>query len=67
MLLPYGLAHVLMSRMRLGRHLYAVGGNREAARLSGVPVERVLLFAYVACALLAVAWLLAAVGLRKQA
>lgn len=53
MLTLYGLAHVLMSRMRLGRYLYAVGGNREAARLSGVPVERVLLFAYVASAVLA--------------
>src|SRR5262249_43467464 len=53
MLLLYGLAHVLMSRMRIGRYLYAVGGNREAARLSGVPVERVLMFAYTASALLA--------------
>ena len=53
MLILYGAAHVLMSRMRLGRHLYAVGGNREAARLSGVPVWRVLLFAYIASALLA--------------
>ena len=53
MVMLYGAAHVLMSRMRLGRHLYAVGGNREAARLSGVPVWRVLLFAYIASALLA--------------
>jgi ribose transport system permease protein len=53
MLLLYAGAHVVMSRMKLGRHLYAVGGNREAARLSGVPVQRVLLFAYVASALLA--------------
>ena len=53
MLVLYGLAHVLMSRMRLGRYLYAVGGNREAARLSGVPVERVLMFAYIASAILA--------------
>ena len=53
MLVLYAVAHVLMSRMRLGRYLYAVGGNREAARLSGVPVERVLLFAYVVSALLA--------------
>lgn len=53
MLMLYGAAHVLMSRMRLGRYLYAVGGNREAARLSGVPVERVLLFAYIASGLLA--------------
>lgn len=53
LLILYVLAHILMSRMRLGRYLYAVGGNREAARLSGVPVERVLLFAYVASGLLA--------------
>ena len=53
MLVLYALAHVLMSRMKLGRYIYAVGGNREAARLSGVPVQRVLLFAYVASALLA--------------
>ncbi len=42
----YVIAHVMMSRMALGRYLYAVGGNREAARLSGVPVIAVLLFAY---------------------
>jgi len=53
MLVLYALAHVLMSRMKLGRYIYAVGGNREAARLTGVPVQRVLLFAYVASALLA--------------
>jgi ribose transport system permease protein len=53
MLVLYGLAHVLMSRMRLGRYLYAVGGNPEAARLSGVPVQRVLLFAYTASGVLA--------------
>lgn len=53
MLVLYGLAHVLMSRMRLGRYLYAVGGNREAARLSGVRVERVLMFAYIVSSILA--------------
>ncbi len=53
MLVLYALAHVLMSRMKLGRYLYAVGGNGEAARLSGVPVPRVLMFAYIASALLA--------------
>ncbi|MEQ1904471.1 MAG: ABC transporter permease [Pirellulaceae bacterium] len=53
MLFLYVAAHVLMSRMRLGRYLYAVGGNREAARLSGVPVWRVLLFAYISSGLLA--------------
>lgn len=53
MLVLYGLAHVLMTRMTMGRYLYAVGGNAEAARLAGVPVRRVLLFAYVMSGLLA--------------
>src|SRR5947208_6535944 len=53
MLVLYGLAHLLMSRMRLGRYLYAVGGNRQAARLSGLRVERVEMFAYIASAVLA--------------
>ncbi|RQP24887.1 ABC transporter permease [Piscinibacter terrae] len=38
---------VLLNRTRLGRHLYAVGSNSEAARLSGVEVSGVTLFAYV--------------------
>ena len=53
MLVLYVLAHVMMTYMRIGRYLYAVGGNSEAARLSGVPVRRVTLLAYVASALLA--------------
>ena len=40
-------AAVLLNRMTLGRHLYAVGSNTEAARLSGVDVRGVTLFAYV--------------------
>ena len=53
MLVLYALAHILMSRMKLGRYIYAVGGNAEAARLSGVPVKPVFMFAYVASAVLA--------------
>lgn len=53
MFILYGIAHLMMTRMVIGRHLYAVGGNRVAARLSGIPVERVLFFAYVVSALLA--------------
>lgn len=48
MALLYGIAHFLMRHTILGRHIYAVGGNQEAARLSGVPVRRVLLFVYTA-------------------
>ena len=46
-------AHVLLERTVLGRWLFAVGGNARTARVSGVPVERVVLFAYVACAVCA--------------
>jgi ribose transport system permease protein len=42
----YGVAHVFMSRTRMGRYIYAVGGNEEAARLSGVPVAGVIVFVY---------------------
>ncbi|HUJ58947.1 MAG TPA: hypothetical protein VLX92_10655 [Kofleriaceae bacterium] len=34
-------------RTRFGRHLYAIGGNPEAARLSGIDVKRVTLWVYV--------------------
>lgn len=53
MLVLYAAAHVMMTQTRLGRNLYAVGGNVEAAQLSGVPVRRVVLTAYVLCGLLA--------------
>ena len=49
-LLMIGLAlaaGLMLARSRLGRHLYAVGSNAEAARLSGIDVRRVTLFAYV--------------------
>ncbi len=49
----YVAAHIFMSHTRLGRYIYAVGGNEEAARLSGVPVARVIVFVYVVSALAA--------------
>jgi ribose transport system permease protein len=53
MLVLYLGAHLLMERTVLGRHIYAVGGNPEAARLAGVPVDRVVITVYVLCAALA--------------
>jgi ribose transport system permease protein len=38
---------VLLTRHRWGRHVYAIGGNEEAARLSGVPVAWTKILAYV--------------------
>ena len=37
---------LVLERLRIGRYLFAVGGNLEAARLAGVPVQTTLLFAY---------------------
>ena len=45
-------AWFFLRNFRLGRHIYAVGGNENAARAAGVPVEKVKLFAYGLCGLL---------------
>ncbi len=39
--------HLLLSKTRLGRHIYAVGSNLEAARLSGVNISRTIILAYI--------------------
>jgi ABC-type sugar transport system substrate-binding protein len=36
----YCLAHLVLTRTKLGRYTYAIGGNEQAAWLSGVPVGR---------------------------
>lgn len=45
--------HVLTQHSRLGRHIYAVGGNKAAAALTGVNVDRTYFFAMLNVALLA--------------
>lgn len=47
MLVVYVLAWVLLERTPFGRHVYAIGGNETATRLSGVRVSRTKLFVYV--------------------
>jgi ribose/xylose/arabinose/galactoside ABC-type transport system permease subunit len=44
---------VLLNRTRYGRYVVAVGGNREAARIAGVPVRRIIFSVYVLSGLLA--------------
>lgn len=49
----YGLGTLLLGHSRIGREIYAIGGNEAAARLSGIAVARVRLLAFViagACA-----------------
>jgi ribose transport system permease protein len=51
-LVLYVIAHIVMTRTVFGRYVYAVGGNRTAAWLSGVPVDRVLMSVYAISGLL---------------
>ncbi|GHE86780.1 hypothetical protein GCM10017786_17870 [Amycolatopsis deserti] len=47
------LAVVLLRVSAFSRHVYAIGGNEKAARLSGVPVKRVKIIVFGLCGLLA--------------
>jgi len=53
LVIVYLVAHVIMSRTRLGRYIYAVGGNSEAARLSGVRVGAILMTVYIVSGMVA--------------
>lgn len=43
----------MLNKTRLGRYIYGIGGNAQAAELSGVNVKRVTLFAFCSCSALA--------------
>jgi ribose transport system permease protein len=47
------LCHFILRKTRVGRYTYAIGSNEEAARLSGIKVNRVKIVSYVICALCA--------------
>ena len=47
LVLLYFIAYIFMSRTHIGRYIYAVGGNQEAAHLSGVPVKNIIIFVYI--------------------
>jgi D-xylose transport system permease protein len=44
----------ILNRTRFGRHIYAVGGNAEAARRAGIDVDRVRIACFAFCSLMAV-------------
>ena len=44
---------IVLNRTRYGRYVVAVGGNREAARIAGVPVRRIIFSVYVLMGVLA--------------
>ncbi|MFD1736449.1 ABC transporter permease [Bacillus salitolerans] len=47
MVLAVGAVHIFLNYTRWGRLLYITGGNREAARLSGIQVNKIRTIAYV--------------------
>ena len=49
----YIVTHLIMSRSVFGRYLYAIGGNAQASRLSGIPVKKTTLIVYIICGALA--------------
>lgn len=52
MILIYVIAHVVLTRTKLGRYVYAIGGNEEAAILSGVNVKFYKASVYGICGML---------------
>jgi ribose transport system permease protein len=48
-----GVCWVLLARHRFGQYIYAIGGNEEAARLSGVPVGLTKIAAYAISGIMA--------------
>lgn len=57
---------LLLNHTGFGRHVYAIGGNKTAARLSGVNVKRVTILVFGACSLLAGLAALLHAGLVSQ-
>ena len=47
------LVMLFMNRVPLGRNMYAVGGNVEAARVAGIPVRRTVIVGFVICSVFA--------------
>jgi inositol transport system permease protein len=46
-------AHIMLNNTRFGRHIYALGGNEQAARISGINISRVKIGVYTIAGLLA--------------
>ena len=53
MILVVMIVHVFLNHTKHGRYMYMIGGNIEAARLSGIPVNRYKTLAYVISTLFA--------------
>ncbi|MGM1034530.1 MAG: ABC transporter permease [Bacillota bacterium] len=47
MILVFIIAYIILNHLPIGRYIYAIGGNEEAVRLSGVKVKRIKTFVYL--------------------
>jgi ribose transport system permease protein len=61
------VAAIVLKTTTWGRHLYSIGGNEQAARLTGVPVDRVKMQAYIVSALSAAISAILIVGWQGSA
>lgn len=52
-IIVYIVFHIFLTRTPTGRYIYAVGGNKEAARLSGINVDKTLIIVYTLSGLMA--------------
>lgn len=52
-LVVYAAFHVFLNYTTVGRYIYAVGGNPEATRLSGISIDKVLIIVYTISGLMA--------------
>jgi len=47
MVVVVAIVHIFLNYTKHGRYMYVIGGNKEAARLSGIPVNKYKVFAYL--------------------
>jgi ribose transport system permease protein len=52
MLIVYVTAYFVLTKTPFGRHIYAVGGNLEAARLAGIKTNKIIIQVYSICGML---------------
>lgn len=52
MIVLYIIAYIILTRTKLGRYIYAIGGNEQAALLSGVNVKIIKTVVYILCGVL---------------
>lgn len=49
MVIVFGIAFYVLSQTRYGRYIYALGGNEDSARLSGINTDKIKTLVYIIC------------------